>query len=244
MTVHDDLRFLLLQARVEGDSMRAEEHHSFAVELAVRDEQIEALDILSSSPDPAMLQDVDAVLVGGSGDFGVVRPHPPIESLKTFLARTTERGFPVFASCFGFQALVCGLGGSVIEDHDHAEVGTCELSCTDAASDDPIFRNLPRLFDGQVGHKDRADRLPEGAVNLVRSEVCPYHAIHIAGTRTWATQFHPEMNGDDNRRRFMNYIDDYGVLFGEKEAKARLDGCRPSPEANSILRHFAGMLVD
>lgn len=224
--------------------MRAEEHRSFAVELGVRDDQITGLDILSTTPDSAMLLDVDAVLVGGSGDFGVVHPHPPIDSLKTFLAGTTEKGFPMFASCFGFQSLVCGLGGSVIEDHEHAEVGTCELSCTDAASDDPIFRNLPRLFDGQVGHKDRADRLPDGAVNLVRSEACPYHAIHIVGTRTWATQFHPEMNGDDNRRRFMNYIEDYGVLFGEEDAKARLDGCRPSPEANSILRHFVRMLVD
>lgn len=244
MPTRDDLQFLLLQARLEGDPMRSEEQQSFARQLAIADEQVHGLDILTTPPDDSMLQDVHAVLVGGAGDFGVVHPNDGITRLMGFLARTASSGFPVFASCFGFQALVKGLGGTVIEDHGHAEVGTTELSCTSAASRDPLFHTLPDRFDAQVGHKDRADRLPDGAINLVESGPCPHHAIHIEGTRAWATQFHPELTGEDNRRRFENYMDEYGVLFGPDEAQARLNGCRPSPESNSLLRNFVELLSD
>ncbi len=244
MPTRDDLQFLLLQARVEGDPMRIEEQQSFARQLAVSDEQVHGLDILATPPDDSMLQDVHAVLVGGAGDFGVVHPNDAIIQLMEFLARTASRGYPLFASCFGFQALVKGLGGTVIEDHGHAEVGTTELSCTSAAARDSLFRNLPDHFDAQVGHKDRADRLPDGAINLVESGPCPHHAIHIEGTLAWATQFHPELTGEDNRRRFENYMDEYGILFGADEARARLNGCRPSLESNSLLRDFVELLSD
>ena len=165
----DQLRFLLLQARVEGDPMREEERRSFALQLGVSTNQIDTLDILSIAPEAQRRLDVNAVLVGGAGDFGVVAPNDAIGRLMSFLAETTEDGFPVFASCFGFQALVKGLGGSVIEDHAHAEVGTCEMTCTREAADDVLFSGLPDRFAAQVGHKDRAERLPDGVVNLVRS---------------------------------------------------------------------------
>ena len=42
----------------------------------------------------------------------------------------------------GFQAMVVGLGGSVIEDHKHTEVGTCEVRRLATADGDPLFNTL------------------------------------------------------------------------------------------------------
>ncbi|MEE2906417.1 MAG: gamma-glutamyl-gamma-aminobutyrate hydrolase family protein [Planctomycetota bacterium] len=238
MSICEDLRFLLLQARLPGDVVREEERAAFAQQLAVDLEQVIPLDIFETSPTASHRDDVNAILVGGSGDYGVVNPIEPIQAMIRFVADTAQSGFPMFASCFGFQAMVVGLGGSVIEDHKHTEVGTCEVRRLATADGDPLFNTLPEHFTAQMGHKDRADRLPEGVVNMVESERCPYQAIKIEGTPVYATQFHPELSGDDNRRRFKRYRKEYGTLFGEEEAQALLEGCRPSPQANALLSRF------
>ncbi|MCH2133514.1 MAG: type 1 glutamine amidotransferase [Phycisphaerales bacterium] len=238
MTNPADLRFLLLQARLPGDVIRDEEHRSFAQQLGVGVDQVRTLDIFTESPTASHRQDVDAVLVGGSGDFGVVNPADPITGMINFVADTAEAGFPMFASCFGFQAMVVGLGGSVIEDRENTEVGTCTAKRLPTADGDPLFGSLPTEFAVQFGHKDRADRLPTGVINMIETDRCPYQAIKIDGTPVYATQFHPELTGEDNRRRFLRYREEYGAVFGEAQAQELLDGCGPCPEANALLRRF------
>ena len=94
MPARNDLQFLLLQARLEGDPMRSEEQQSFARQLTIADEQVHGLDILTTPPDDSMLQDVHAVLVGGAGDFGVVHPNDAITHLMGFLARHRIQRLP------------------------------------------------------------------------------------------------------------------------------------------------------
>jgi GMP synthase (glutamine-hydrolysing) len=232
------LGFVLLQARRQGDRVRNEEHAAFANRLGVGTKQVRQIDILEDELSVEILQDCDAVLVGGAGEFGVVDPIAPIVSMIDFLVATAERTHPIFASCFGFQALVVGLGGEVIEDEANAEVGTYTLTTTDHAAKDPVFGGLPKQFRAQLGHKDRAARLPECVVAMASSDCCPYQAFHIPGTPVYATQFHPELTWKDNRLRFERYMAHYGKLFGREEAQRKLDGHVPSPEANSLLERF------
>ena len=234
----DTLGFLLLQARRPNDCVRDEERDAFAAQLRIDPTQIQQVDILADPLDTARLADSDAVLVGGAGEFGVVDPTPPVEQMIRFLVETTEIGHPIFASCFGFQALVVGLGGEVREDEPNAEVGTYDLETTEAAKQDPVFSVLPETFKAQLGHKDRAFRMPSDVSMFAHSYRCPYQAMRVDGTPVYATQFHPELTWKDNRLRFERYMAQYGRLFGKEEAQRKLDAHEPSPEANSLLSRF------
>ena len=238
-----DLRFLLLQARNLEDVVRNEERDSFAAQLGVLPDQVKQVDILNETLDVGMARDVDAVLVGGAGEFGVVDPIPPVQRMINFLVSTTEAERPIFASCFGFQALVVGFGGEVVEDEPNSEVGTYELQATKAAVNDPVFGALPSTFKAQLGHKDRALRMPSEVTVLASSERCPYQALHFPGTAVYATQFHPELTWMDNRLRFERYMVQYGRLFGKEGAQRRLDAHEPGPEANELLGRFVDICL-
>lgn len=237
------LRFTLLQARNPDDPVRAEERLCFATRLGVGVEQIRTVDIFTETLDGAVLDGSHALLVGGSGDYSVLDPLPQIGSFITFLAEQAEAGFPTFASCFGFQAMAVGLGGEVIHDAPNAEVGSHILTPTAEAADDPLFRDMPAPFIAQLGHKDRASRLPDCVVSLASSARCPFQAFRVRGKPVYATQFHPEMDWVENRRRFERYMRQYGVLFGEAEAQRILDSHLPSPESNALLPRFVAEFV-
>ncbi len=113
-------------------------------------------------------------MVGGSGDYYVSnRTLPHFESQLEFLSEVVERGYPMFASCFGFQILVAALGGEVTYDPESMEVGTYRLTVSEEGRRDPLMGRLPESFEAQMGRKDRALRLPGGVVNLASSELQP-----------------------------------------------------------------------
>ena len=239
----DPLRYLLVQARNAGDPARDDEHRCFAERLGVQQDAVRCVSIFRDTLTLDLLEGVDAVLVGGAGQYSVLDDLAPVRGFIDALADWSERGIPMFASCFGYQALVVGLGGDVICDAEHAEVGSYALEPTAAASDDPVFGGLPTPFVAQLGHKDRADRIPECVVNLARSERAPFQALKVRGRPVYATQFHPELTWVDNRNRFLNYMEEYGSIFGKEAAQRQLDSHRPGPEANALLARFAAEVV-
>jgi len=237
-----DLQFTLLQARNAGDPVRLEERAAFAERLGVDVSCIHPVDILTEHLHLDLLENRDALLVGGAGEHSVVEPAPGVQAMIEFLGETSEQGFPTFASCFGFQSIVLALGGDVIHDEDAAEVGSFFIDRLDAAIDDPVFGSLPERFVAQQGHKDRASRLPEAAVCLAKSELAPFQAIRIGTHPVYATQFHPELTRDSNRARFKRYLSDYQHVFGRNKAQEMLDEFMPSPHASGLLGTFADAL--
>lgn len=233
------LQFTLLQARDAEDLARDEEHAAFAARLSVDPGQIHCVDLLKTVLTPGILEGRDALLVGGSGDYSVLDPHPSIQRFVDFLGEVCALGFPTFASCFGFQALALALGGVVVSDPDRAEVGSYTLHLTDAGQQDPLFQTLPSRFLAQLGHKDHVTSLPSGVLHLAGSALSPYQALRVAGKPIYATQFHPELTWQDNRQRYLRYMSTYGALFGEAEAQERLESHVPGPEANTLLATFA-----
>ena len=236
------LEFTLLQARNVGDPVREEERAAFAERLGIEVEQIHPVNILTEDLHSEVLEGSDALLVGGAGEYSVCEPVPGVRRMIDFLGETAESGFPVFASCFGFQSLVTALGGEVIHDEERAEVGSYFIDLLDAAEGDVLFGHLPSRFVAQQGHKDRASRLPSQAICFAKSERAPFQAIRIANQPVYATQFHPELTGVSNRRRFERYLDHYGHVFGQDKARQMLDEYMPSPEASGLLRAFADAL--
>ena len=236
-------RYRLLQAREADEPTRAEEHAAFADKLGIEVEAIESFDLLTEAPSFHRVTDgVDAVLVGGSGRFGINDDTPWMPAFIEVLGELAAHDFPTFASCFGFQGLVVALGTDVVNDPSRSEVGTYEVYTRPEGHADPVFRILPPSFDAQMGHKDSATDLPAGATHLVSSPRCPYQAIRL-GRSVYATQFHPELSRADNRHRFTRYMVEYSEVFGPEKAQEMLDAFRPSPEAEQLLPAFARVVL-
>jgi GMP synthase (glutamine-hydrolysing) len=237
------MKFRLLQARVHDDPVREEERAAFAQRLQVPIAQVETFDLLSGATEFNRITDgVDAVLVGGSGDFSIYYDHAWLKPFIDTLGELADQQFPTFASCFGFQGMVVALGGHVASDEPAAEVGTFEIELLQAGVDDPLFDGLPSRFDAQLGHKDRALRMPSGVTNLAQSARCPYQAMRIGAGHVYATQFHPELTGDDNLGRFNRYLDLYSHVLGADRVVEMVSGFSPSPHTEGLLKRFADMV--
>lgn len=237
------LRFVLLQARYADDPMLVRERRSFAEHLDVPEDRVVPVDLLDGPVGPADLARGDALLIGGSGDFYVSKDHlPHAESVYDLLREVAARGHPTFASCFGFQLLVRALGGEIVHDPATTEVGTHELALTDEGRADPLLGTLPERFPAQLGRKDRAARMPDGVPTLAASGVNPHQALRLPGRPVWATQFHPELTGEENRARFARYLDGYSSHMSAEEREQALSSFHPSPDANALLRRFVRLV--
>lgn len=236
------VRMLLLQARRADDPMREHEHRCFVRRTGLPPENVVPHDLCCGPPDLRALSDFDSLTVGGSGEYYVSRGNlPHFERLMDFLREVLDRGYPTFASCFGFQSIVRALGGELVYDPVHSEVGTYGLELTDEGIADPLFGRLPRTFMAQMGHKDRTTRFPDGALNLASSEQCTFQALRIPGKPVWATQFHPELDRDSNLDRLRRYVRHYGPA-NPGELAAVESRFRESPEASSLLPRFLDLV--
>ncbi len=234
-----NIRILLLQARHATDSARFDEHQSFARQAGLAKEQIVPFDLLTSTPTLEDIQQYDALMIGGSGEFYVSKGNlPGYEDVLNTLKEVVEVGHPTFASCFGFQLLVAALDGEISYDEQNMEVGTYQLTLTGAGGRDELFSRLPQLFLAQLGHKDRVEVIPASVLNMAVSANSPCQALRIPGKPIWATQFHPELSVDENRRRFRQYIDGYASLLTPEQIEQTLAGFEDSPETDSLIPGF------
>jgi len=115
--------------------------------------------------------------------------------LSQNIVELTERKIPLLGICFGHQLIAQALGGTVAYNPKGLEIGTVELSCNPAASNDTLFSAIPQNFSAQTVHFQSVMSLPPGAVCLAKSDLDSHHAFR-AGTYTWGVQFHPEFTPD------------------------------------------------
>ncbi len=187
----------------------------------------------------------DCVLVGGAGEYGIgdAGEHPWLARFIDFCGELAARGSPTFASCFGFQAMVAAAGGAVKPDVARAEIGTFEVTLTDAGGADPLFGPLGPRFYAQFGHKDRALGVPSGLVNLASSARCAFQAFTVQDKPIYATQFHPELSMERNRDRYFRYVRNYVRPEMPDTAEQMLASFRETPEASSLLRRYVEEVI-
>jgi GMP synthase (glutamine-hydrolysing) len=182
------------------------------------------------------------VLVGGSGHYSAAAENEPwLDRALGGFAELCRSGVPVFASCFGFQAIGRALGGRVIHDKSLAEVGTHEVRLTAEGRADPLFAELGERFDAQMGHTDHVVELPPGAVRLAFTPRAN-QAFKLAGLPVYCTQFHAELARDDlvdRVRQYPEYIrDTTGITVEEFCASLR-----ETPQVTSLLRRFVELFA-
>lgn len=233
------LKILLLQARCEADASRFDERQSFADRCGLPLENVVVFDLIEATPTLAQVQQYDALMIGGSGEFYVSKRNlPGFEAVVGLLGEVTAVSHPTFASCFGFQLLAHALGGEIIYDPNNVETGTYPVTLTEAGKQDELFSYLPEIFNAQIGRKDRAIRLPQNGVHLAGSERAPYQALRVQGKPIWGTQFHPELTRTENLARFNRYIESYAGMLDETEMQEAVARFQESPETEALLGRF------
>lgn len=233
--------FLLLQVRNADDPMRGQEVDCFARALGCNPHQIRVFDLLSGVPTVAQLDQVDLVLLGGSGDYSVAEGGDWILPALEAMRELCELSKPTFASCWGHQAMARALGGEVITDMQRAELGTIEVRLTEAGRDDPIFGQLGDRFLAPMGHQDAVVRLPPGAVRLASSERTENQAFRIEGKPIYCTQFHPELNRSALIERLHAYPQYVESISGES-IESFIENCKETAETDQLLDHFMNYL--
>ncbi len=226
---------------MRGDPAATHERDAFARVLGVDTRHVVPWDVLAGIPTESELRAADCVLVGGAGDFGVgdAASQPWLADFIGVMGRLTAMDVPVFASCFGFQALVVACGGRVETNNARAEIGTFEVSVTEAGMEDPLFKEVAPRFYAQFGHVDCVTALPPGFVNLARTERNEFQAATIPDKRIYLTQFHPELSMEANRERTVMYADSYAEEGFADVFDEILENFRESHASSGLLRRFA-----
>lgn len=236
-------QFLLLQIRDPDDPIRAHEVRCFANALECSEADILVHDLIHEAPNHAQFQQVDAVLIGGSGKYSVASGGPWLPAALEAFQFLYQEAIPTFASCWGFQAFARALGGRVVTDLGRAELGTLALTLTEEGMSDPLFRELGSPFWGQLGHQDIVDELPASAILLASSERVENEAFTFADKPIYATQFHPEMTRTDLLRRMEVYPEYLTKITGMTVEEFRIH-CHDSPQTTHLLGRFAQMVAN
>ena len=195
-------------------------------------------------PDDFLLDDYAGVIVGGGP--GCVSDPPeaksPLEkriedAVMSLMPEITARDFPFLGCCYGIGILAHHLGAPVSKQRYGEPVSVTTGQLEQDASGDPLLVGLPQSFDAFVGHKEAVQTLPEGCTHLVSSPACPFQMIRY-GENVYATQFHPEADGDVFELR-INIYRDRGY-FDPEEAGTLIEAAhRGDPQhAAKILRNF------
>jgi GMP synthase-like glutamine amidotransferase len=128
--------------------------------------------------------------MGGTAHAWQADDVPVLRSERRFLAETVDAGVPVLGICLGGQLLASAVGGEVRAGAE-PEIGWLEITPTDEAKDDPLFRVLERSAGVYQWHNDVFEP-PPSAQLLARSAASPNQAFRVDGTKAWGIQFHPE----------------------------------------------------
>ena len=133
---------------------------------------------------------VDALMPMG-GHMGALDDHiaPWLVNERAMIADAASRDIPIFAICLGAQLVAAALGGQVSRAAT-PEIGVYEISS--AGISDPVF-DIGSNTPVTQWHEDLVSSLPEGAVTLASSPLCP-NQIYKFGSKSYAVQFHPEVD--------------------------------------------------
>jgi GMP synthase (glutamine-hydrolysing) len=236
-TQFEDLSVRLIQVRLLPE-VEAEEFATFVDRTGLRPDQINPTNVLKDPLDLDLLEGIDAVLIGGAGAYSVTHTYDWTDDLIALVKSICDRRIPLFGSCWGHQFIARALGGTVVHDVSRAEIGCHPVELTTAGQEDELFQGFPKVFMANMGHHDRVDRLPAGAIELAISDVSPVQAFRIGGLPVYGTQFHSELNADTERARLYAYRRYYPSLHDDDDFEAVIATLRETTEVDGLLHLF------
>ena len=171
-------KFLVLQMRPEDEAANSE------FEAILRVGKIDKANVhrirLENPNLPEIILDNYSAIIAGGSPFDVSCPdkkksnvQKQIESFfNTLFNDVIENDIPFLGACSG-NGLLGNYCGTPISGKFSEPVGSCKVFITNEGLKDPLLNGLPKEFIALVGHKEACDFVPEGAVLLVSSKLCP-----------------------------------------------------------------------
>jgi len=219
--------------------MEAQEQTCFLERTRLRPDQLQTVNV-ARGDDPASvsLDAVDALLIGGAGKYSATQTYPWTEGLNDLIRRAADRALPTLGSCWGHQVLARALGGRVVHDPDHSELGCGWVELTDAGAADALFCQFSSRFQANMGHHDRVVELPPGSTELARNDQ-PHQAFRLDDVPVYGTQFHSELDAERERERILVYREYYRSALPDAETVQRvLDTLADTTEVDNLLYDF------
>lgn len=233
------VQVLLVQSRTPGSPVLEHERLCVEARLRMANTLLTTINVVEKRLVEHLAEhaEVDAMILGGAGEFSVARtPAPWLDDYIQDLKVVLMRDIPLFGICFGLQVLVVAMGGEVVHDAARAESGVGRYILTAEGRVDEVFGRLPSPFGVLTEHQDRVERLPVGVEVLARGPRVAVQAIRVAGRPIFAVQFHPELDADAMRQRQIFYRERHAGMFTGVEECGEVDGC--GGEAGRLLRYF------
>ena len=194
-------------------------------------------------PDNLDLDQYSGIIVGGS-PFDISTPVAKKSATQKKIERDFKHLFdvvvpndiPFLGACSGNGLLGSYLGTAITPRYGEA-VGCYSVGITEAGKSDPLLAGFPERITVLLGHKEACDSVPAGATLLVEGTSCPVQMFRV-GNNVYATQFHPEGDGEGFTVRIHAYKN-HGY-FEPHEADSLIDAVceKETPHAQDILRRF------
>jgi len=237
-------RVLLVQVRAADDLMLDHEAACIQRRFGTRPVELVRHNAVLSRPRSQWLDGIDALLIGGSGDFSVHHPDSQfwVTPLRTFLEEVLHRQVPGLAICFGHQLLGMHLGQDVITHPDYAELGTVSVDITRVGQQSPLFSGMSPVLQVHSGHSDHVVEVPTGVDLLASNEATHTQAFCVRGTDFYSVQFHPDMSGAEARYRYLAYREGFAERL-DPESKNKADQFKPGlDESTELIGRFYDLL--
>jgi GMP synthase (glutamine-hydrolysing) len=234
--------FLLLSIRAEDAA--ADDEYAAMMRFAGLDANgLQRIRLTHKSLGDTDLADWSGIILGG-GPYNVSdapdsKSHTQLRvesELLPLIGRIVDQDFPFLGCCYGVGTLGSVIGATV--DRTCPEpVGALTVTLTEQGRRDPLFADLPDVFDAYGGHKEGASALPSGMPSLAYSADCPIQAFRV-GDNVYATQFHPELDAAGICTRIDVYKD-YGYFAPETAESLKAAALERNIEhPPTILRRF------
>lgn len=181
---------------------------------------------------------VDAIVVTGSASM--ITDHAPwSEATAAWLRGVIAGGTPLLGVCYGHQLIAHAMGGEIGDNPNGRQIGTIDVTLTQAGMGDPLFRHFPETLHVPASHVQSVLKLPPDARILGTSARDPHHAFAI-GDRVWAVQFHPEFDAEIVR----GYVEARWDVIAEEglDPRALFDSAIDTADGARLLRRFAHMV--
>lgn len=187
-----------------------------------------------TSPTLPDIESLAGVIITGSHAM-VTDRHAWSERVAGWLPAVVDRGIPLLGICYGHQLLAHSMGGTVADNPNGREFGTCSIYLSQEATGDPLLGSFIPSITANLCHTQSVIRLPPGAVRLAASNRDPNQAFRI-GSSAWGVQFHPEFDMVAMRAYIRECAE---LLSAEGQEPAELERrVADTPAGGMVLQRF------
>jgi GMP synthase (glutamine-hydrolysing) len=182
------------------------------------------------------------IVLGGPAGVYETEEHPRLREELRLIEAALGAELPVLGICLGSQLLAAALGARVFPG-PAKEIGWAEVTLTEAASRDALFRHLPERFRALHWHGDIFE-LPTGAVALARSENTENQAFSY-GSRAFGLLFHLEADVPQVEAMCSIFGDEArasGAPPADIEAATRLNDAAASELASTLFGEWVKLV--